>query len=82
MKLKTVKLITRLLIAAIVVLLGALLLTGQKVWGYAAIAVCIGTGLLKSGLYKCPECGKFLGSFSNKRCPDCGAEIDLNRKAE
>ena len=36
-----------------------------------------------NGEYYCPICNKFLGFYHNKHeahCPDCGQEIDWNRK--
>ena len=80
MKLKTVKIITYLLLAVAVLLILAVLATKQRPYGIAATVVCIGAGVFESTFYKCPECGKFLGSFSNICCPSCGCKVREDRK--
>ena len=82
MKLKTVKLISCILIAVIIVLVVAAIQTKQRIYGIVAVVLCIGTGIFESAFYKCPNCGQFLGSFGHKCCPHCGKAIKESEKAE
>ena len=80
MKPKTVKTIAYILFAVAIAFIVAAVETKRRIYGGGAAFVCIGAGVFENIFYKCPECGKFLGSFSNTCCPHCGWVINESRK--
>ena len=81
-KLKHVRLIARLLAAVVVVLVFLCVSTGHKFYAVIGILLAVGIGVFESVFYKCPICGKFLGSLRATRCPYCGEVIDENESAQ
>ena len=82
MKLKTVKIIAYALYAITILLILAVVETKQRIYGVGAAIACIGAGIVETALYKCPECGKFLGSLSNQCCPNCGYKLKEEKNKE
>ena len=82
MNLKTVKIITYVLLAVTVLLIVAVVETKQRIYGVGAAIACIGAGVFETTFYKCPECGKFLGSLSNQCCPNCGYKLKEEKNKE
>ena len=81
-KLKYVRLIARLLAAVVVVFVFLCVSTKQKFYAVIAVLLAVGIGVFETVFYKCPICGKFLGSLKATRCPYCGEVIDENESAQ
>ena len=76
MKLKTVKrLMTGLGIAAVAVVLqgyGA----GSLPVALVAAALIVGEVAVSIALWRCPQCGRWLGRSRGRFCPHCGRELE------
>lgn len=80
MKLKLLKAAVWIITAAAIVMFALFTVTEDRTYSYAVLGLAAAAVVLELIFYRCPACGKFLGSFSNRCCPHCGARVNEKRK--
>ena len=76
MDLKTVKKICFLILGLFLLLMLAMGITTNPVFGYVAIAVVAIYGIFHQRFWRCPKCNKNIGPLWVKHCPGCGEKIN------
>ncbi|MBE6913548.1 MAG: hypothetical protein E7472_01240 [Ruminococcaceae bacterium] len=75
MNLKTTKIICFIFLGVFLVVMLAMGITMNTMFGYAAIAVMAIYGIFNYGFWRCPSCKKNIGPLWVKHCPNCGKKI-------
>lgn len=61
--------------AIVAILLLAMGIASNPVFGYLAIAVVVIYFIFHHVFWRCPKCGKNIGPLWAKCCPNCGEKI-------
>lgn len=75
MDLRKAKKLYYLLLGIFVILMLAMGITSNPVFGYLAIGVMAIYGIFHYFFWRCPRCGKNMGSLWVKCCPECGEKL-------
>lgn len=82
MKLKTARLVTAILLAAVIVVMIIGFFVPSLMEGALfplMVVLLIAMGAVVITNMKCPECGKPIRPFGQKKCAYCGEEIDWEK---
>ena len=77
MKLNTVKVSCYALLAVLCVFGLLFVATQVPAFGFIVFGALILLSVLALAFWRCPHCGKGLGSLNTKHCPSCGKKIDF-----
>ena len=75
MDLKKAKKLCFLLLGIFMILMLAMGITSNSVFGYLAIGVMVIYGVFHYFFWCCPRCGKNMGPLWVKCCPECGEKL-------
>ena len=75
MDLRKAKKLCFLLLGIFVILMLVMGITSNPVFGYLAIGVMAIYGIFHYFFWRCPRCGKNMGSLWVKCCPECGEKL-------
>ena len=75
MDLKKVKLISFVMLGIFALLMLGMILTTGLLFGYLALGTMAVYGIFLIIFWRCPKCGKNLGSLWVKHCPNCGEKV-------
>ena len=65
-----------LLLGIFMILMLAMGITSNLVFGYLAIGVMVIYGVFHYFFWRCPKCGENMGPLWVKCCPECGEKIN------
>ncbi len=75
MDLRKAKKLCFLLLGIFMILMLAMGITSNPVFGYLAIGVMVIYGVFHYFFWRCPRCGKNMGPLWVKCCPECGEKL-------
>jgi len=73
---KKKRLLNLLLLIPAALVVASLLLQNRLVAGIG-LAAAIGYGVVYTSVWRCPNCGEYLGKDVGTKCPHCHEKLDL-----